>query len=140
LSDASAGGLLVKPEAAVTQIQAEKSVAREAETVDKVEDGDSFFPKPVPAGPVPPTEEPARETGPRRFHGSVVLDATRVGRDAGRIADEVISHLSGLVGANVTVTLEVEAEMASGAPEHVVRTVTENCVTLKFGSHGFERE
>ena len=140
LSDASAGGLLVKPEAAVTQIQAEKSVAREAETVDKVEDGDSFLPKPVPAGPVPPTEEPARETGPRRFHGSVVLDATRVGRDAGRIADEVISHLSGLVGANVTVTLEVEAEMASGAPEHVVRTVTENCVTLKFGSHGFERE
>jgi hypothetical protein len=26
----------------------------------------------------------------KRFHGSVRLDATRVGRDAGRIADEVI--------------------------------------------------
>ena len=42
---------------------------------------------------------------PRRFHGTVQLDAARVGRDAGRIADEVIAHLEGLVGADVTVTL-----------------------------------
>ncbi len=63
---------------------------------------------------------------PKRFHGSVELDPTRVGRDAGRIADEVISHLSGLVGANVTVTLEIEAEIPNGAPDNVVRTVTEN--------------
>ena len=46
----------------------------------------------------------------------VVLDSTRVGRDASRIAGEVIAHLSGLVGAQVTVTLEVEAEIPSGAP------------------------
>ena len=76
----------------------------------------------------------------KRFHGSVVLDATRVGRDAGRIADEVVAHLAGLVGSDVTVTLEIEAEIPSGAPEQVVRTVTENCRTLKFTSHGFEKE
>ena len=29
------------------------------------------------------------------------LDAARPGRDASQIADEVISHLSGLLGANV---------------------------------------
>jgi BioD-like phosphotransacetylase family protein len=63
-----------------------------------------------------------------------------VGRDASRIAEEVIAHLSGLVGAKVTVTIEVEAEVPSGASDHVVRTVTENCRTLKFTSHGFERE
>jgi hypothetical protein len=34
----------------------------------------------------------------RRFHGSVELDAMRLGRDAGRIADEVISHLEGWLG------------------------------------------
>ena len=55
-----------------------------------------------------------------------------------RIADEVIAHLSGLVGANVKVTLEVEAEIPSGAPDQVVRTVTENSRTLKFTSQGFE--
>lgn len=84
-----------------------------------------------------PTPSPAPPTL-RRFHGSVCLDATRVGRDAGRIADEVISHLTGLVGSRVTVTLEVQAEVQLGVPEKVVRTVTENCRTLKFQDHGFE--
>ena len=77
---------------------------------------------------------------PKRFHGTVSLDATRVGRDASRIADEVIAHLVGLVGANVTVTLEIEAQIPSGAPDNVVRTVTENSRTLKFASQGFEKE
>ena len=57
-----------------------------------------------------------------------------------RCADEVISHFSGLVGAKVTVTLEIAAEVPSGAPDHVVRTVTENSRTLKFTSQGFEKE
>src|SRR5207248_2217499 len=77
---------------------------------------------------------------PRRFHGTVRLDSARVGRDAGRIGEEVIAHLAGLVGANVTVTLEIEAEIPSGAPDNVVRTVTENSRTLKFTSQGFETE
>jgi hypothetical protein len=77
---------------------------------------------------------------PKRFHGTVALYATRVGRDAGRIADEVIAHLAGLVGSEVTVTLEIEAKIPSGAPHKVVRTVTENSRTLKFTSQGFEQE
>jgi hypothetical protein len=87
--------------------------------------------------PAPPPPVPQA----RRFHGSVTLDASRVGRDAGRIAEEVIAHLTGLVGATVTVTLDIDAEIPSGAPENVVRTVTENSRTLKFGpGSGFERE
>ena len=91
--------------------------------------------QPGGASPVPP--EPAR---PTRFHGTVDLDSARVGRDAGQIADEVISHLHGLIGAEVTVTLEIQATVPSGAPDNVVRTVTENARTLKFRSQGFERE
>ena len=68
----------------------------------------------------------------------MTLDTTRVGRDAGRVAEEVIVHLSGLIGARVTVTMEIAAEIPGGAPDNVVRTVTENSRTLKFGSHGFE--
>ena len=61
--------------------------------------------------------------------------------EASRIADEMVAQMSGLVGAIVTVTLEVEAEIPSGAPDHVVRTVTENERTLKFKEHsGFEEE
>ena len=74
------------------------------------------------------------------FHDTVILDSTRLGRDASPIADEVVSHLAGLVGANVTVTLEIEAEIPSGAPENVVRTVTEKSRTLTFTSQGFETE
>ena len=50
---------------------------------------------------------------PRRYHGSVKLNPTRLGRDASAIADEVIAHLSGpkwLLGANVRITMEIEAE------------------------------
>ena len=70
----------------------------------------------------------------------MALDPARVGRDAGRIAEEVIAHLAGLVGAEVAVTLEIEARIPGGAPDNVVRIVTENGRTLKFASHGFEKE
>jgi hypothetical protein len=86
-------------------------------------------------GPIKPVVTP-----PKRFHGTVTLDATRVGRDASRVAEEIIAHLTGLVGAEVTVTLEIEAQIPSGASDHIVRTVTENCRTMKFTNQGFERE
>ena len=138
LPDADTPGVLVKPERAARQLDAEST-------------------KPTPPGETQPNgQEPAVPGGepgpqstppdppaanqPKRFHGTVSLDATRVGRDASQIADEVIAHLAGLVGAKVTVTLEVAAEIPDGALEHVVRTVTENSRTLKFTSQGFEEE
>ncbi len=139
LTDAHDPGLLVKPTVAAAQL------ARECDDTG-------------PTGPTGPTNG-AGSTGftgstgspgltgltgphsqPTRYHGTVELDQGRVGRDASRIADEVIAHLNSLVGANVRVTLEIDAEIPSGAPDHVVRTVTENGRTLKFISHGFERE
>ena len=62
------------------------------------------------------------------------------GRDASKIADEVITHLVGLIGSSVRVTLEIEAEFPNGAPDNVVRVVTENSRTLKFTNQGFEKE
>ncbi|MGH7032053.1 MAG: hypothetical protein ACREEZ_16710 [Stellaceae bacterium] len=63
-----------------------------------------------------------------------------MGRDAGRVADEVIAHLTGLTGADVTVTIEIDARLPNGATDQLVRTVTENSRTLKFDSQGFEKE
>lgn len=76
----------------------------------------------------------------RRFHGAVKLDSLRVGRDAGRIADEVIQHLTKLVEGSVEVTLEIQAQLPNGASEKTVRDVTENCRTLRFDTFGFEEE
>jgi hypothetical protein len=38
------------------------------------------------------------------------------------------------------VTLKIEAEIPSGASDHVVRTVTENSRTFKFTNQGSETE
>jgi hypothetical protein len=123
-------GILVKPEVARKQLEAEGSEPTPAEPSVATELGE----EPVSAA------EPAADGKPRRFYGSVELDPVRAGRDAGEIAENVIQHLSGLEGANVEVKLEIQAEIPDGAPDEVVRTVTENARTLKFDEHGFERE
>nr|WP_242054772.1 DUF499 domain-containing protein [Nostoc flagelliforme] len=77
---------------------------------------------------------------PKRFYGSVKLDALRLRRDIGQIADEVIQHLSSLVDAEVEITLELQVTVPEGVPENVIRTVSENCRVLKFSNQGFEQE
>jgi hypothetical protein len=131
--------LLVRAEVASAQMEAAK---------EKPVDGGTAPPKgetPGAAGGsvggVP--GEPGQVVAPplmRRFHGSVKLDPIRIGRDAGRIGEEVVQHLSGLLGASVEVSLEIHAEIPDGAPEKTVRDVTENCRTLKFESYGFEED
>ena len=130
-------GLLVRPEIARQQIDRELTPPEPIPggTGDTTPD-DPTRPKP-PVDPVPPNPS----SKPKRYHGTVILDSARVGRDAGRIAEEVVSHLVGLVASSVRVTLEIEAEIPGGAPDNVVRTVTENSRTLKFtGNSGFEAD
>jgi predicted AAA+ superfamily ATPase len=130
-------GLLVKPEVASTQLDAE---APTPGAVNPAPDPGGGAPGPRPGGGGEPIPAPPVAQQMRRFHGSVRVDSTRVGRDAGRIADEVIAHLAGQMGAEVTVTIEIDAKLPNGASDQLVRTVTENSRTLKFDSHGFERE
>ena len=141
LADGDAPGLLVKAAVARRQLDAESAAPSRDAAPAKGEAGagTTAHGGPEPGAGDQPAEAP-RPAPPKRFHGTVELDPARVGRDAGRIADEVISHLDGLVGAKLKVTLEIEAEIPSGAPDHVVRTVTENGRTLKFTSQGFEQE
>jgi hypothetical protein len=56
------------------------------------------------------------------------------------VGQEVIAHLTSLTGAQVQVTLEIEATVVQGVPENVARIVTENARALKFISYGFEPE
>jgi hypothetical protein len=79
---------------------------------------------------------PARQF--RRFHGSVRLDPLRLGRDAAQVAEEVVQHFTGILGAQVEVTLEIQANLPEAASEKLVRDVTENCRTLRFHSYDFE--
>jgi len=91
-------------------------------------------------GPAKVVGLPGPSVAPKRFHGTVSLDPTRLSRDAGRITEEIVAHLAGLVGSEVKVTLDIDALIPNGAPPNVVRTVTKNSTALRFDSHGFERE
>lgn len=139
LTDAHAPGLVVKPDVASRQLEAERA-AIVVGGVQGQPAGDCPGTGPTQPNGASPNEPLSVAEKPKRFHGSVTLDTARVGRDASKIADEVIAHLAGLVGATVTVTLEITAEFPGGVPDQVVRTVTENSRTLKFTDHGFEKE
>jgi hypothetical protein len=45
-----------------------------------------------------------------------------------------------LPSANVRARLEIDAEMPNSASDNIVRTVSENCFTLKFISRVLEEE
>ena len=125
------GALLVKPAVARAQLEQEAPPTSQQAPARPDPRGEGK----VATGPdVPPA--PAKQA--RRFHGTVTLDPARVARDAGTIAEEVIAHLAGLVGADVTVSLDIAANVPDGVPENVVRTVSENSRTLKFQNHEFE--
>jgi hypothetical protein len=123
--------VIVKPDAARKQLEAEAPIdgGGDGGRGDAVTDGAGGG----DGGGV------AITTAPKRFYGAVELDAMRMSRDAGQVADEVVKHLAGLVDAAVEVRLEITATREEGFPDDVVRTVTENSKTLKFDAHGFER-
>ncbi len=122
--------VVVTPEAAKAQLDAEQP-----------EPGPQPGPEPAPGlapAPAPgPSPEPPGPELPKRFYGTVEIDADRAARDVGRIAEEVLQHLTTLPRSSVRITLEIEADVPGGVDEDVQRTVTENCQTLRFRSQGF---
>jgi hypothetical protein len=135
IPDADSPALLVKPEMAAEQLARETSTASYPTGTPAASDQANGT-----ATSSVRSETPAAPRTLKRFHGSVRLDPTRLGRDAGRIAEEIVQHLTTLPGSDAEITLEIHADVPSGAPDNVVRTVTENCRTLKFKDFGFEEE
>ncbi|MDR1580438.1 MAG: DUF499 domain-containing protein [Synergistaceae bacterium] len=74
----------------------------------------------------------------KRFFMSADLDTTRINRDTQKYVEEIIQHLTSVDGAKVKVSLEVEAETDDGFTQQTVRTVSENCRTLRVRDSGFE--
>jgi len=135
-------GLLVKSETAEAQLEAErpkspsKAPGAGAETPGGTQPGGSSGPTtPVPGGGSTP-----KATPPTHFFGSVKVDHARISRDVGTIANEIIQHLASLPNSEISVTVEIQARVPAGVPDNVVRTVSENCRTLKFKNQSFEAE
>lgn len=136
-------GVLVKPEAARHQMDAEmKSVL----TPDSGGGGSTGANAGTKMGG-PNGGETATGGGgapskvaPRRSFGTVSVDPARAERDAARVAEEVIAHLIGQIDAEVTVTIAIQANLPGGAPDNLVRTKMVTSRSLKFRSHGYESD
>lgn len=87
--------------------------------------------KPVP----PPVSAQPQNT---RFFMSAKVDNTRINRDVNNLADEIIGHLTSLENTDVEIILEVNVKNRDGFTVSTVRTITENCRTLKIDNFGFE--
>jgi predicted AAA+ superfamily ATPase len=91
-------------------------------------------------GDSPTVHENPNSNDPKNTHFfmSAQLDTTRIGRDVQRLVEEVINHLTSVDGAHVEVSLEVNVKSPEGLSQQVVRTVSENCRTLRVQSFGFD--
>jgi hypothetical protein len=138
VSEDGPSGLLVKPDAAQKQFHAEQAATATAIGGTQVVSPTGIPGESSVGRPTVTTHQATSK--PKRFYGSVELNPQRVGRDAGKIAEEIVQHLALQPGSTVKVTLEIQAQMPEGAPENIVRTVTENARTLKFSAQGFEPE
>lgn len=69
---------------------------------------------------------------PTRFQGSVVISPERPARDIQRIVEGIIEQLTALPDADVSIRLEIDAEVPGGLDRAKVRTLMENAATLGF--------
>ena len=72
------------------------------------------------------------ETQPTRFIGTVMISSDRPARDIHQIVEAVVEQLTTLPGSEVTLKLEIDAEVPSGLDRAKVRTLIENANTLGF--------
>ena len=72
------------------------------------------------------------ERNPTRFIGTVMISADRPAREIHQIVEAIVEQLTTLPGSEVSLKLEIEAEVPSGLDRAKVRTLMENATTLGF--------
>jgi hypothetical protein len=129
----SPDGFLVKLDVAKRQIEQQEKVEPEGRSVTEGNGSVTGVPDTIK----PPTAA-AKPKMPTHFYGTVAIEHSKLGSTAGTINQEVLQHLAQLPGAKITVTMDIQVDMPDGISDDVVRTVKENCKTLKFTESNFE--
>ncbi len=127
-------GLVVHPEAAVRQFakdgaEPEQDGGKGTEATEEEE---------VPAR-TDPVGAPKLPPKPTRYYGRVTLASDRWTRIAAKIAEGIVQKLTKVDGAQVTVTIEVEARAEGGFNESTRSDVDENATTLNFNASDFDK-
>ena len=113
--------VLIKPEIAAKQVELDKPA--ESKSIGSSTISDSGHQESLD-GDISSTKT--------RFHGTVSLDWETLPIKAGEISSEIIGHLKELKNSNVEIILEISGTVPDGISDEVIRTLSENCKTLKF--------
>lgn len=138
-------GWLIKPDVAQKLIDAELAKPSDGESAPQPGGTqgagqvgmDNFWGS---GGPKPATNGSGATEGKCRFHGTIRLGHADFREKAGDVSREIAAQLAKVVGSKVEIIVEVVAEADSGFSDDVLRSVSENCRTLKFESFEFEDE
>lgn len=146
--------LIVKPEAAMEQLEAEEAARKEQSSGSDrfvAESPSSLvsqraFPDTVSSdfkvgtsGQGTDTDVSAVPRLPTRFYGKKKLKWMTMSSEAGKV-QEALSRLFGLVGADVEISLDIHVNAPKGIDADLQRVIRENCNVLKFDDYGMEDE
>lgn len=91
-------------------------------------------PTTTPTQPDDPTTPAAKpeDAKPTRFSGTVFLSTDRPAAQMRQVIEGIIEQLTNEASADVTLRLEIEADLPNGIDKAKVRTLLENAATLGF--------
>ena len=120
--------VIIKPDVAEQNRQKQNAAAPAEDPAPAVTHGPETPEQPDSGTPVAtPIEQ-----NPTRFHGTVMISPERPARDIHQIVEAIIEQLTTLPSADVSIKLEIDAEVPSGLDRAKVRTLVENATTLGF--------
>lgn len=120
--------VIIKPDVA----EAHRPALKEVETSPEGGPvGPGVGPSPAPQPEGTPDAPPA-EKKPTRFVGTVMISSERPAREIHQIVEAIVEQLTTIPGSEVTLKLEIDAEVPSGMDKGKVRTLIENATTLGF--------
>ncbi|HEX3447574.1 MAG TPA: hypothetical protein VHS97_04940, partial [Isosphaeraceae bacterium] len=84
--------------------------------------------RPTEGAPATPTQEKK----PTRFLGTVMISSERPAREIHQVIEAIVEQLTTIPGSEVSLKLEIDAEVPAGLDRAKVRTLIENANTLGF--------
>ena len=85
-----------------------------------------------PQDKVDPDPTDTHQAKPTRFVGTVMISPKRPARDIHQVIEGIVEQLTTLPGSEVSIKLEIDAEVPDGLDQGKVRTLIENANTLGF--------
>ena len=122
--------VMIKPEVAEAHRPKPSTAPTKADETSDIASGSGDVPS--GAGAATTGAAPQPDKNPTRFIGTVMISADRPARDIHQIVEAIIEQLTTLPGSEVSLKLEIDAEVPSGLDRAKVRTLMENATTLGF--------